>query len=156
MGIEHQTHFLGISNRVMDILSDTDVFVLPSRNEDLPCSILEAMASYFPSWRRTWVGSSDMVLQDKTGFLVPPENPSAIPRPFETYFSMRNCSWVWALAAGSGLRHCSAPDGVVNGHLQLYRDSSRGVVRLGPRCFPERLSISSVSAIRMGLVLPYA
>ena len=62
----------------MDILADCNAFVLPSRNEDLPGAIIEAMASSLPVVA-TDVGSvRDLVIQNKTGFLVAPEDSAGL------------------------------------------------------------------------------
>jgi glycosyltransferase involved in cell wall biosynthesis len=81
--IDQQTHFLGISNDVMEILRECDAFVLPSRNEDHPCAILEAMASSLPVVATNVGAVQELVIHDETGLLVPPEDTVALRAALE-------------------------------------------------------------------------
>lgn len=58
--------------RVMDLL------VLPSWREGFPNAVLEATASGIPVVATACTGSSDAVIPEVTGFLVPPGYPEAI------------------------------------------------------------------------------
>lgn len=60
-----------------DLLSHADVFVLPSFNEGLPISILEAM-SYGCTIISTPVGGIPEVVSDANGILVPPGDSEAL------------------------------------------------------------------------------
>jgi glycosyltransferase involved in cell wall biosynthesis len=55
-----------------------DVFVLPSREEDLPKALLEAMASGLPVVGTQVTGISEAVVDGQTGRLVPPNDPDAL------------------------------------------------------------------------------
>jgi glycosyltransferase involved in cell wall biosynthesis len=78
---------LGVANRVVwtgwqsnprSYLPTFDAFVLPSRFEGFPLSVLEAMLAEVPVVA-TDVGSvSEAVVSGQTGLLVPPENPAAL------------------------------------------------------------------------------
>lgn len=70
--------FLGYRGDVMEILKASDVFVLPSRYEAMPISLLEAMASGLPCIV-TDVGDNAKVVEDGiSGIVVPPENPEVL------------------------------------------------------------------------------
>ena len=70
--------FLGWSPDMPRVLSTLDLFVLPSSNEGLPRAILEAMAASVPVVATNVGGNSELVLDGRTGLLVPPENPDAL------------------------------------------------------------------------------
>jgi glycosyltransferase involved in cell wall biosynthesis len=70
--------FLGYRSDVPEILQASDVFVLPSRYEAMPISLLEAMAAGLPCVV-TSVGDNAKIVEDgTTGIVVPPENPEAL------------------------------------------------------------------------------
>ncbi|MCB2156694.1 glycosyltransferase [bacterium] len=69
--------FLGHRDDVPAVLHASDVFVLASRNEALPVTIIESMMAARPVVA-TDVGSvNDMIVPDETGAIVPPEDPDA-------------------------------------------------------------------------------
>ncbi len=70
MGIEPHVHFLGFRDDVPRILTQTDIFVLSSRREGHPYSLLEAMASGCPSVATRCGGVEDTVVEGKTALLV--------------------------------------------------------------------------------------
>jgi len=62
--------FLGQRNDVPDILSKTDIFVLPTLNDSLPISIIEAMHSGVCVISTPSGGIPELVRHSKTGILV--------------------------------------------------------------------------------------
>jgi glycosyltransferase involved in cell wall biosynthesis len=72
-----KVRFLGERGDVPALMGASDLFVLPSRNEALPLTILEAMEE-----RRavvaTRVGSVGWLCGEKTALLVAPEDPGAL------------------------------------------------------------------------------
>ena len=78
--LDHSIHFLGRRKQkeVQEILSISDIFVLPSLVEGLPTSIIEAMVSKCPVVATDVGGTSEIVKDGKTGFLVPPQDTKAI------------------------------------------------------------------------------
>ena len=70
LGIGEQVHFLGFRDDVMDWLQASDGFVLSSRSEAMPMSLLEAsLAGCFPVCTRVG-GVSEVVIDTVTGSLV--------------------------------------------------------------------------------------
>jgi glycosyltransferase involved in cell wall biosynthesis len=66
--------FLGERADVLDILSESDLFVLPSLSEGLSNVLLEAMTASLPIVATDVGGNSEVVEQGKTGLLIPPRN----------------------------------------------------------------------------------
>jgi glycosyltransferase involved in cell wall biosynthesis len=70
--------FLGFKEDVRPFLAAADIFVLPSRTEGLPFSLLEAMSSGL-ACVATDVGAVGEVISDGVdGLIVPPESPMAL------------------------------------------------------------------------------
>ena len=70
--------FLGRREDVRVILSEADIFVLTTKWEGFPLSILEAMRAGLPVIATHVGGVPEAVQQGITGYLVPPQNPKAV------------------------------------------------------------------------------
>lgn len=71
LGIGGRVRFLGARSDIGNILSESDIFVLTSRYEGFPISILEAMRAGLPVIASDVGGVSEAVLEGQTGFLIP-------------------------------------------------------------------------------------
>lgn len=79
LGVENSCRFLGFRRDVKQILAATDVFLFPSQQEGLPCSIQEALAMAVPVVATNVRGNADLV--DPTcGRLVPLGDVDALAR----------------------------------------------------------------------------
>lgn len=76
-GIADRTTFLGWCDDVPALLAEADIFVLPSYNEGLPRSILEAFAMGVPVVATPAGGTRELV-DDETGIVVPKGSPEAL------------------------------------------------------------------------------
>ncbi|NIR49901.1 glycosyltransferase [candidate division KSB1 bacterium] len=76
--LEEHFLFLGFRDDVKDLLRIFDLFVLPSLYEGLPNVVLEAMASSLPVVATAVDGTPELVVDNETGYLVPPRNPHAL------------------------------------------------------------------------------
>ncbi len=66
--------YLGLINEIKELLSITDIFVLPTYREGFPRSILEAMAMNVPIITSDVAGARDAVINNYNGLLVPAQN----------------------------------------------------------------------------------
>jgi glycosyltransferase involved in cell wall biosynthesis len=73
--LEDRVRLAGERDDVPALLADADVFVLSSRSEGLPVSVLEAMAAELPVVASRVGGLPELVVDGKTGFLVTPSSP---------------------------------------------------------------------------------
>jgi sugar transferase (PEP-CTERM/EpsH1 system associated) len=86
LGIANRTWFPGALNNVAEVLRTFDVFVLPSLNEGISNTILEAMASGVPVIA-TAVGGNVELLDDKiSGRLFQPGNVDVLAQLLADYF----------------------------------------------------------------------
>lgn len=72
LGLGGKVHFLGVRTDVPEILAAADVFVLSSRWEGNPLSVMEAMAAGKPVISTAVGGVPELVESGVTGFLVRP------------------------------------------------------------------------------------
>jgi glycosyltransferase involved in cell wall biosynthesis len=78
LGIQEQVDFLGNRDDVASLLATSDMFVLASRSEMLPISILEAMRAGLPVIASDVGGVGEAVAHNENGFLVPSGSVSAL------------------------------------------------------------------------------
>jgi glycosyltransferase involved in cell wall biosynthesis len=78
MGVCHRFRFLGHREDVASLLSQVDLFVLPSRSEAFPNSLTEAMAAGLPAIATAVGGIPELITDGQTGRLVPTGNPVAL------------------------------------------------------------------------------
>src|SRR5690606_2434214 len=74
LGMDQNVHFLDYRNDVLNILCNSNAFVLPSLIEGLPAVILEAMYSGTPVVAYKVGGIGEVVIPGKTGWLVEKNN----------------------------------------------------------------------------------
>jgi len=78
LGISHAVIWTGYRQDIPRLLSAMDIFILPSANEGLSMSLLEAMAAGKPSIVTDVGGAREVVASGSTGILIPPGSASAI------------------------------------------------------------------------------
>jgi glycosyltransferase involved in cell wall biosynthesis len=78
-----RVRFLGFRNDVADLLAAADFFVLPSRAEGFPMSVLEAMSHRLPVVATPVGGNPELVTGDVHGYLVPVDDPAALASAME-------------------------------------------------------------------------
>ncbi|MGH3080495.1 MAG: glycosyltransferase family 4 protein [Gaiellaceae bacterium] len=83
LGIDDRVRLAGEQGDVCALLADADAFVLPSRSEGLPVSILEAMAAELPVVASRVGGVPELVVDGESGFLVSPGDPQELATALE-------------------------------------------------------------------------
>jgi glycosyltransferase involved in cell wall biosynthesis len=70
--------FLGVRDDVPDLMATSDALVLPSRWEGLPMVLLEAASAGLPVVATDVGGNAEVVVDQETGLLVPPDDEAAL------------------------------------------------------------------------------
>jgi glycosyltransferase involved in cell wall biosynthesis len=78
LGLEDRVRLEGERRDVPALLAEADAFVLSSRSEGLPVSVLEAMAAGLPVVATAVGGVGEAVVDGETGLLVRPADPEAL------------------------------------------------------------------------------
>jgi len=70
---------------VPELMQCMDLFVLPSINEGISNTILEAMATGLPVIATNVGGNPELVVDGVTGCLAPPQDPAALAAAIQGY-----------------------------------------------------------------------
>lgn len=74
IGLKSQVVFTGFRKDIRELCGISDIFVFPSLREGLPVSLMEAMASGLPVVCSNIRGNTDLIEDEKGGYLVPPKD----------------------------------------------------------------------------------
>lgn len=85
--VEDMVFFLGFREDVPQILASLDLFVLSSYLEGMGSSIMDAMAHRLPVVATRVGGIPEVVIDGKTGLLVPPRKPAALAEAIFAFYS---------------------------------------------------------------------
>ncbi len=83
-GLADRVHFTGWTDDVPAAVADCDVVALSSRNEGTPVALIEALAAARPVAATAVGGVPSVVMPDRTGLLVPPDDPQALAAAITT------------------------------------------------------------------------
>ena len=77
-GLEERVHLLGLRRDIPQVLKSLDMFVLPTHQEALGTSYIEAQAMGVPVIGTRVGGVPATLIENETGLLVPPHDPAAL------------------------------------------------------------------------------
>jgi glycosyltransferase involved in cell wall biosynthesis len=78
LNLQHRVRFWGLRTDMPNLLNAADAFVMSSSWEGLPNALIEAQACGLPAVVTNVGGNAEVVVQEETGFIVPPQNPDAL------------------------------------------------------------------------------
>jgi len=84
IGIAERTYFPGYRSDLIPFYAAFDFFLLSSRREGLPNSILEAMAMGLPVVTTDVAGAKELVLDGQTGYVLPQGDAASLARAIIT------------------------------------------------------------------------
>jgi glycosyltransferase involved in cell wall biosynthesis len=109
-------------------LATASFVALPTREDNCPMVVLEAMAAGVPVMASKVGGVPDLIEPGKTGLFCDPDRPESFREGVETLLSDRDGARQIAAAAKSEARRRFHPEVVARKHLEIYRE----VLGLGP------------------------
>ena len=123
--LERRVHFTGWCDDVPAAMSDLDVVALSSRNEGTPVALIEALAARRPVVATRVGGVEHVVVPDRTGLVVPPNDPQSLAGAIRRLLDDRPLG---AGLAEAGRHRVSTTFGaarLVSDMRALYRDLAR-------------------------------
>lgn len=140
-GLSKRVELLGARADIPELLARSDVFVLSSRSEGFPVSILEAMAAGLPVVTTDVGGVAEAVEDGETGLLVPAADSEALARALERLVSDADLRRrLGAAGRARALRLFDVPR-YRAAYVELYCRELNGAVPAAPR--PEVLNASA-------------
>lgn len=122
--LEELSSFPGSCDNIAEILRDIDVFVLPSRNEGISNTILEAMATGLPVVATRVGGTPEIVLDGITGTLTNDNDVSGLMSAISKYLEDPELRRRHGLAARERVQASFSLDSMVGKYLDVYSQSS--------------------------------
>lgn len=77
LGVSEQIHFLGFRSDIKELLAASDIFLFTTKQEGLPRSMMEAMASGLPCIASRIRGNTDLLENTDGGYLCDTDDVSA-------------------------------------------------------------------------------
>ncbi len=134
LGLGEVVRLAGERDDVPAILASSHVFVLSSRSEALPVSILEAMAAGLPVVASQVGGVPELVVDGQTGLLVPAGDPPALAAALQRLVDDPVLRGRLGAAGRARVEEQFRLDSFLEAHLDLYRRAlaARGLPRPSP------------------------
>jgi sugar transferase (PEP-CTERM/EpsH1 system associated) len=120
LGIPDYVEFAGARNDTPEMLRRMDVFVLPSMNEGISNTILEAMATGLPVVAGRVGGNPELVDHDVTGRLYQPGSSAALEAALAPYVADRGLRQAHGIAARERAVRDFRLEAMVQRYLDLY------------------------------------
>lgn len=123
---EKSIRFLGERKDVEAVVQQMDIGVLCTFTEGISNSVMEYMAAGKPVVVTGGGGSSELVADGKTGFLVPPSNPPAVAETIELLLADTEKAREMGVAGRRRLEREFSLEQLVDGTLQMYQEVLNG------------------------------
>jgi sugar transferase (PEP-CTERM/EpsH1 system associated) len=114
--------FAGATADVVDQYHQMDIFVLPSENEGISNTILEAMACGLPIVATAVGGNPELVIHGETGMLIPAGSAEAIYQALSVYLENPNNLTLHGVQARKRVENWFSLDRMVKEYETLYRE----------------------------------
>lgn len=126
LGVADRIHFENHRQDVGAVLSTADIFVLPSRSDARPRSIIEAMSLGLPVVASEVGGIPSLVLHEQTGLLVPAEDAGALAAALGRLIESADLRARFGAAGRQHAAQACRPDLTALEYVRLYRRLAGG------------------------------
>ena len=120
LGLGEAAWLAGARGDIPELMRAMDVFVLPSHNEGISNTILEAMASARPVVAARVGGNPELVVEGVTGALYDDSAPSGLEDALLSYVDEPALRRAHGTAGAERVRQHFSLGAMVNGYLDLY------------------------------------
>ena len=106
----------------MSIIKSSSIVVVPSRMESLPTTVKEAFYLNVPVVASNVGGIPELITDNETGLLVPPENPSKLAQAVNELLSDKEKSEKLAANGNTFVKNNMTWDVILPKYVQFYED----------------------------------
>lgn len=122
LGLDDKVHFIGFRDNIHDILSDLDIFVLPSTSEGFSIVTLEAIASRVPVIV-TKSGGPEEIVDNESGILVSPGDEQELAKAISSLVLDKSLGDTYVGNAYDNVLEKFSLQSMINQYVQLYLSS---------------------------------
>lgn len=119
-GVTDRVRLLGFRQDVRSVLAEADIFVLPSLDEGMPMSLLEAVASKVPAIVTAVGDVPKLIVDGETGIVVPKSNPQVLAQAIERLVRQPDLGRRLADNAWERLRREYSSEQMLEAYSRLY------------------------------------
>jgi glycosyltransferase involved in cell wall biosynthesis len=119
---EGRARFLGFRTDVADLLGAADIFLLPSRTEGFPLSVLEAMAHRLPVVTTPVGGVPELCTEGENALLVPVDDDEALAAAMERLAGDAPLRQALGAAGYARISADFSFDGMARRYEDIYRE----------------------------------
>ncbi len=123
--LERNVFFYPIVDKTAEILALLDVFVMPSRQEGLGLSIMEAQAAGVPVVASKVGGIPSLIEDGRNGLLVSPENPESLAQAILLLLENKEQAKKMGEAGRAFVGKHFSDDKMIEGTLKVYSDARK-------------------------------
>jgi glycosyltransferase involved in cell wall biosynthesis len=120
LGLRSYVLLTGCQNDIPGFLAALDVFTLPSFDEGIPMTILEAMAAGLPVVATAVGGIPQVVMDGETGILVPPHSSDSIVTALSALYDDRKLASRMGTAGRRRVQERFDSGAMVDSYERLY------------------------------------
>ncbi len=122
LGLADRIAFLGTRGDTDELLAQADLFILPSKWEGLPLSILEAMRAGLPVIATDTGGVAEAVSDGVTGYLTPPGDAATLRDRIQRLIGSRDLLLAMGAAGRSRYEQDFRIETMVQKTVAVYRE----------------------------------
>jgi sugar transferase (PEP-CTERM/EpsH1 system associated) len=120
LGMMSSVWFAGARNDIPELMRAMDVFVLPSLNEGISNTILEAMASQLPVIAAAVGGNPELIANEATGILYESVQVASLAQAMLRYYRDPQLARRHGTAGRERVVDCFSLNSMVAGYLRVY------------------------------------
>jgi glycosyltransferase involved in cell wall biosynthesis len=125
LGLEKAVRFLGTRHDVPFLLRAMDLFVMPSRWEGIPLTLLEAMAAGLPVVSTRVGRAGEIIEPGVNGLLVPPKDPNALAEALLSAYRQPDARRAWGEQARRTVAEKYSQAAFLGQFAAIYRELAR-------------------------------
>jgi glycosyltransferase involved in cell wall biosynthesis len=123
--LEVAATFHGFVDSYRTRIAELDLFVLPTRGDNLPVAILEAMAHAVPVVATRVGGIPELIVDGESGILVPPDDPAALAGACERMLTSEEVRTTLAEGGARRVERCFSLPDVARRMVAVYEEAAQ-------------------------------